>query len=83
MGSFISGVPSWAFMAPSVNCTMECMIDCGCTTTSILSTSIPKSHFASITSKPLFIMEAESMVILAPMLQLGCLRASAAVTVLR
>ena len=34
-------------------------------------------------SSPLFIIDAESMVIFAPMLQLGCLSACAGVTVAR
>ena len=75
MGRRMSGVPSWAFTEPSANCTMEWMTDWGCTTTSICEGLTSKSHLASITSKPLFIIEAESMVILAPMSQLGCLRA--------
>ena len=77
----MSGIPSCAFTAPSSNCTMEWMTDCGCTTTSIWSGRTPNSHLASITSNPLFIMEAESIVILAPMSQLGCFSACALVTV--
>ena len=38
------------------------------------------SHLASITSSPLFISEAESIVIFAPITQLGCFNASALVT---
>ena len=76
----MSGVPSCAFIAPSPNCTIECITDCGCTTTSISSAPTPNSHFASITSKPLFIIDAESMVIFAPMLQFGCLSACCTVT---
>ena len=37
-------------------------------------------RMASMTSRPLFIRVAESMVIFAPMLQLGCFNASAGVT---
>ena len=44
------------------------------------SASTPKSHLASITSKPLFMRVAESMVIFAPMSHVGCLSASSAVT---
>ena len=80
MGRRISGVPSCAFTAPSANCTIECITDCGCTTTSISSAPTPKSHLASITSKPLFIIDAESMVIFAPILQLGCFSACSFVT---
>ena len=40
------------------------------------SASISKSHLASIISKPLFIIVAESIVILAPIVHCGCCRAS-------
>ena len=40
----------------------------------------PNSQWASITSRPLFRSVAESMVILGPMLQVGCFSASAGVT---
>ena len=33
----MSGTPSWALMAPSVNCTMEWIMLCGCTMASIRS----------------------------------------------
>ena len=49
---------------------------CGCTTTSICSSSTPNSHFASITSSPLFTSVEESMVTLCPMDQFGCFNAS-------
>ena len=45
------------------------------TRTSIRSGVTPKRWTASMTSRPLFIRVAESIVILAPMFQLGCLRA--------
>ena len=77
----MSGTPSCAFTAPSQNCTALWTIDCGCTSTCIFSAGTPKSHRASITSKPLFIIVAESMVIFAPISHVGCFRASAAVTV--
>ena len=57
------------------------MTDSGCTTTWILPADTWNSHLASMTSKPLFIMVAESMVILAPISQLGCLSACALVAV--
>ena len=79
MGSRMSGQPSCAITAPSTNSTIEWMIDSGWTTTLIWSGVRSKSHLASMTSKPLFIMVAESMVTLLPMFQLGCLRACAAV----
>jgi hypothetical protein len=47
--------------------------------TSTWDTGRPNSTLASMTSRALFIMVAESMVILAPMAQLGCLRAWAGV----
>ena len=49
-------------------------------TTSISSQGTPKSQCASITSNALFIIVAESMVILAPIFQVGCLRACSGVT---
>ena len=49
------------------------------TTIWIFSGGRPNSQTASISSRPLFIRVAESMVIFAPMFQLGCFRASALV----
>ena len=80
MGRRMSGMESCAMVAPSTNSTMLCTIDCGCTTTSIRSNGTPNSSWASITSRPLFIRVEESMVILAPMSQVGWRRASATVT---
>ena len=80
MGRRMSGTPSWAFTAPSWNCTAEWTMLCGCTSTCIWEALTPKSHLASMTSKPLFIMVAESIVILAPMSQVGWRSASALVT---
>ena len=77
----MSGVESWAMVAPSTNSTMPCTIDCGCTTTSMRSKSTPNSSCASMTSSPLFISVDESIVILAPIVQVGCRSASARVTV--
>ena len=45
------------------------------------SKSTPNSSCASITSRPLFISVDESIVILAPIVQVGCFSASARVTV--
>ena len=73
----ISGTPSWAMTEWSANCTAEWMTLSRWTTIWILSSGRPNSHTASISSSPLFIRVAESMVIFAPMFQLGCLRASA------
>ena len=47
----------------------------GWTTISIFSGSMSNSHLASIISKPLFMRVAESMVIFAPIAQLGWQRA--------
>src|SRR5215217_393 len=55
-------------------------MDWGCTTTSTGSKSTPNSSCASMTSRPLFMSVDESMVILAPMVQVGCCSASATVT---
>src|SRR5512147_1102267 len=76
MGAFMSGTPNWAMTQPSTYSTMEWMMLWGCMTTEILSTGTSNSHLASMTSSPLFIMVAESMVIFFPMLQLGWLSAS-------
>jgi hypothetical protein len=35
IGSRISGGEHWASVDPSTNSTIECTIDCGCTTTSM------------------------------------------------
>ena len=35
MGSRMSGGLAWAMVAPSAKVTIECTIDCGCTTTSM------------------------------------------------
>ena len=37
IGSFMSGGLAWAIVEPSVKVTIECTIDCGCTTTSMRS----------------------------------------------
>ena len=71
MGMRMSGVPSCANWLPSVNCTSECTNDCGCTSTVIFSSGTPYRWKASTTSRALFIMVAESMLILAPIFQLG------------
>ena len=67
-------------MEPSSNCTNECTIDWGCTTTSISEGFTSNNQAASITSKPLFIKLAESIVIFAPIDQFGCFNAWALVT---
>ena len=54
--------------------------DCGCTTTSIRSYGVPNRWWASISSRPLFISVAESIVILPPIAQVGCASACSTVT---
>ena len=76
IGSFISGVPSCAITAPSTYSTIEWITLCGCTTTCTSSISTLKSHLASITSSPLLTMVEESIVILRPIAQFGCFKAS-------
>ena len=76
----MSGWPRWASDAPSHSCTSPWMIDCGCTTTSMRSYGVPNRWWASITSRPLFISVAESIVILPPIAQVGCWSASSTLT---
>src|ERR1700753_3830403 len=56
------------------------MIDWRCTTMSIRSYAVPNRWWASITSRPLFISVAESIVILPPIAQVGCASACSIVT---
>src|ERR1700761_6770540 len=67
----MSGEPRCASVEPSQSWTRLWMIDCGCTTTSISWYGVPKRWCASITSRPLFIRVAESIVILPPIDQVG------------
>ena len=60
--------------------TSEWTIDCGCTTTSIRSYGVPNRWWASMTSRPLFMSVAESIVILPPIAHVGCASASSTVT---
>ncbi len=78
----MSGEPSCAIIDPSTNSTSEWTIDCGWMTTSICSGRRSNSQRASMISRALFIMVAESIVILGPMVQVGWRRASAIVTCL-
>jgi len=71
MGVRMSGLPSWASTEPSSYSTMECTMLCGCTTTCTCSGVVSKSQQASMTSRPLFIMVAESTDIFRPMTQFG------------
>ena len=50
---------------------MEWIVDCGCTMTCTRSGRTSNSRQASMTSKPLFIKVAESMVIRFPIFQVG------------
>src|SRR3972149_7075911 len=76
MGRRISGGASWARTDPSTYSMRECTIDWGCRITSTCFASMSNSHRASITSSPLFISVAESIVIFFPMLQTGWFKAS-------
>ncbi len=67
-------------MAPSHSWIRLWMIDCGCTTTSIWSYGVPNRWCASITSSPLFMSVAESIVIFPPIDQVGCASACSTVT---
>ena len=89
MGRRMSGIESWAMVEPSVYSTIEWTIDCGWTTTSMWSRPMPtpaspagtpKSSWASITSRPLFMRVDESTVIFGPIDQVGWARASSTVT---
>ena len=79
IGRCISGFPSCAFTAPSLNSTIECIIDCGCMIAVICSGRRSKSHFASMISNALFSIVAESIVIFCPIDQFGWCSASATV----
>ena len=80
MGMRMSVVPRCAFTLPSVNSTIEWMIDCGWSNTEIRSAGVPNSQWASITSNPLFTSVDESIVIFAPMSHWGWRRACSTVT---
>ncbi len=71
IGRRMSGWESWAMVAPSLNSTIEWMIDCGCTTTSMRSKPTPNSSWASSTSRPLFMSVEESTVIFGPIFHVG------------
>ena len=80
MGMRISGTPSCASTAPSTNSTSECTTDCRWMTAVTFSSGSSYSRMASMISSPLFMSVAQSMVIFAPIFQLGWRRASALVT---
>ena len=63
-----------------MNVTMECTIDCGCTTTSMRSYGMPNSRCASMSSSPLLTSDAEFKVFIGPIDQVGCAPACSGVT---
>ena len=65
---------------PSTSSTIECTIDCGWTTHVDPSGATSNSQRASITSSPLFISVAESIVIFGPIRHVGWRSASSGVT---
>ena len=79
MGRRMSVTEIWARMLPSMNSTSEWTVDCGWMVTRTCAGGRLKRRQASMISKPLFIMVAESMVMRWPMTQVGCLRAWAGV----
>ena len=76
----MSGIDSWAIVDPSENSTIPWITDCGCTTTSIRSSSTSNSSRASMTSRPLFMSVELSTVIFGPIDHVGWASASATVT---
>ena len=68
-----------ARIEPSMNSTSECTVDWGWMVTRTLAGGRLKRRQASMISKPLFIMVAESMVMRWPITQVGCLSACAGV----
>ena len=72
---------SCAISEPSTNSTNEWTADCGWMTTSIFSAGRSKRKCASMISRPLFIIVAESIVIFGPIFQVGCASASSTVIV--
>src|ERR1700761_2293650 len=80
IGSFMSGGLACAIVEPSLKVTMECTIDCGCTTTSMRRYGMPKSRWASISSSPLLTSDAEFRVFIGPIDQVGWAPAWSGVT---
>src|SRR5215218_1498199 len=73
IGSLMSGNAACNTTEPSSKKAPPWTTDWRCTTTRTSSNATPKRWCASITSRPLFIMVAESMVILGPSLDEPCL----------
>ena len=76
----MSGGLACAIVEPSVKVTIECTIDCGCTTTSMRSYGMPNSRCVSISSRPLLTSDAEFSVFIGPIDQVGCAPACSGVT---
>src|SRR2546430_10568280 len=66
---------NWASIPPSPNSTQEVIGDWGRTMTLILPGGKLNKRHASITSNPLFIKVAESIVIRRPIFHVGCAKA--------
>ena len=79
----MSGGLACAIVDPSVNVTIECTIDCGCTTTSMRSYGTPNSRCVSMSSRPLLTSDAEFSVFIGPMFQVGWAPACSGVTLSR
>ena len=73
----MSGMPSWASTEPSTYSTIEWTMLCGWTMTDTCAVGKSNNQRASMTSNPLFISVAESIVILSPIFHVGCCSASA------
>src|SRR5471032_3071787 len=76
----MSVADTWASTLPSLYSIIACTVDCGWITTSTSDGAKPNSQQASITSKPLFISVAQSIVMRLPIRQVGCFRACWGVT---
>ena len=76
IGKRMSGIDSCASIELSMNSIREWHIASGWIVTLIFSGGIPNSWWASITSRPLFIIVAESTVIFFPIFHTGCLSTS-------
>src|SRR5918993_4243754 len=80
MGSLMSGSAACNTTEPSSKNAPPWTTDWRGTTTRTSSNATPKRWCASITSRPLFIMVAESMVIFGPIRHVGCFSASSGPT---
>ena len=74
------GGPAWAIVEPSTNSTIEWIICCGWTTTSMRSNGMSKSRCASMTSSPLLTRVAEFVVMTRPIEKFGWASACSGVT---